>query len=70
MEKSPSQRTPLMEMFLDAQREKLQEQLKNARKYRHSREEQARAIAEAERAAKERAWAKLKELGIDPTSLE
>ncbi len=45
MEKSPSQRTPLMEMFLDAQREKLQEQLKNARKYRHSREEQARAIA-------------------------
>jgi hypothetical protein len=45
MEKSPSHRTPLMEMFLDAQREKLQEQLKSARKYSYGREEQARAIA-------------------------
>src|SRR6266568_453642 len=45
MEKPPSRKTPLMEMFLDAQREKLQEQLRNAKKHGSRREEQARAIA-------------------------
>jgi hypothetical protein len=35
----------------------------------HTAKEEATRIAEAERVAKEAAWAKLRELGIDPEKL-